>query len=131
MSTHPDNIAVVKDRIALGGGARFWAYISPQNKTAQSVTRWEVRIEQTDGNWFGVITSDDPEMILETPNLSGVFRVRVTASGPKFDEKVLAPTSDSKADIGCNNNCAAMVGIVATEEGTDANYWTTWDAFCN
>lgn len=38
--------------------------------------------------------------------------------------------SGSKPDIGCNTNCASMVGIVATENGSDANYWTTWDAFC-
>jgi hypothetical protein len=34
------------------------------------------------------------------------------------------------ADIGCNTNCASMVGIVANPDGHSANYWTTWDAYC-
>jgi hypothetical protein len=111
-----------------GKGAQFWAYVSPQNDTSTAVTKWAVKIEAADNNWTGIITSDNPKQILQTPNLSGIFKVTVTASGGKIQEKNLSPTSDSKPDIGCNLDCAAMVGIVATADGNDANYWTVWDA---
>lgn len=120
-----------RERAQLGGGAQFWAYISGQNETPTRVTKWEVRIEQTDGNWVGSITSENPRENLKTPGLSGVFNVRVTASGPEFGETELTPLPESKADIGCNENCASMVGIVASETGVGANYWTTWDAICS
>jgi len=123
-------LANVKDELKLGQGAQFWAYISPQHQTSQNVTKWEVRIEQTDGNWVGSITSDNPQKELQTPNLSGIFKVTVTASGPNFAQKTLSPEPYSKPDIGCNSNCAGMVGIVANEDGTDATYWTVWDAVC-
>jgi len=123
-------IANVEGAMELGGGAQFWAYISPQGETSKYVTKWNVRIEQEDGNWVGFISSDNPLKELKTPGLSGVFKVTVTASGPKFSEKTLTPTSWSKPDVGCNSNCASMVGIVATQDGSNANYWTTWDAVC-
>ncbi len=128
-----DNISEIKGQVegSLGGGAQFWAYISPQNNTEENVTKWEVRLEQQDGNWTGVITSANPQQILQTPNLSGLFNVAVIASGPKFGSKRLTPQSGSKPNIGCNSNCAAMVGIVSNPDGTDANYWTVWDAFCS
>jgi hypothetical protein len=121
--------ANVRD-LELGGGAQFWAYISPQNETSEAVTQWKVTIEQTDGDWSGSITSEDPERQLKTPGLSGVFKVRVTASGPKLPETTLEPLPDSRPDITCSANCAAMVGIVATEAGTGAHYWTVSDALC-
>ncbi len=130
MSELPNNIEEMKKKINLTSGAQFWAYISPQNETSKYVTKWQVKIEQTDGNWVGIIDSDNPMKILQTPNLSGVFKVTVIASGPRFNEKKLTPKPDSKPNIGCNSNCAAMVGIVATVGGSDANYWTVWDAFC-
>jgi hypothetical protein len=120
----PENV------VKLGGGAQFWAYISPANNTAQVVTKWSVKLEQEGGNWTGTITSDAPYTNLHTPNLSGLFRVTVTASGPNLPETQLTPQSGSNANIGCNSNCASMVGIVATPDGKSANYWTTWDAFC-
>ena len=123
-------VANVKGNLELGGGAQFWAYVSPQNETSKFVTKWEVRLEQKDGNWSDRITSDEPTKVLQTPGLSGTFWVIVTASGPLFQEKKLTPVSWSKPDIGCNSNCAAMVGIVATADGKDANYWTVWDAVC-
>lgn len=113
-----------------GKGAQFLAYVSPKNDTKNALTKWTVKIEATDNNWTGIITSDNPKQILQTPNLSGIFKVTVTASGSKFPEKNLSHTSDSKPDIGCNSDCAAMVGIVATADGNDANYWTVWDAVC-
>lgn len=124
-------LANVKGPIEFGVGAQFWAYISPQNETSKYVTKWEVVIEQLDGNWIGKITSDNPEQQLKTPGLSGIFKVIVHASGPKFEWKQLSVEDYSKPDIGCNSNCHAMVGIVANEDGTDAKYWTVWDAFCS
>ena len=118
----------MRKKINSGNGAQFWAYISPQHETSHHVTKWLVVIEQ--GDWAGFIDSDNPEKILHTPNLSGIFKLTIIASGPHFSEKKLAPMSGSKPDIGCNTNCSSMVGIVATENGSDANYWTTWDAFC-
>jgi hypothetical protein len=115
--------------IQLGGGAQFWAYISPSNNTAECLTAWSVTVSQ--GNWSGTINSTDPRQKLQTPNLSGIFQVKVEASGRDFPEKPLTPTSYSKPDIGCNSNCAAMIGIVANPDCTDANYWTTWDAVCS
>jgi hypothetical protein len=112
------------------GGAKFWAYISPQNNTAEAVTSWRVVLQQQGGNWQGEITSQNPHQILATPGLSGVFNVTVTASGPGFPETTLTPQPDSKPDVGCNANCHAMIGIVATPDGKGANYWTVWDAFC-
>ena len=131
MNQLPNNIAEMKSKSAPGGGAQFWAYISPQHETAKNVTKWIVKFEQKDGNWSDFISSDDPQKTLKTPNLSGVFTVIVSASGPGFTEKRLTCLPDSKPDIGCNSNCFAMVGIVATSDGKDANYWTVWDAFCS
>jgi hypothetical protein len=116
--------------LEVGKGAKFWAYISPSNNTAKAVTKWSVTIAQKDGNWIGTITSANPYEQLQTPGLSGVFNVKVTGSGPKMPEHQLTPQAGSNPDIGCNSNCAAMVGIVATPDGTDANYWTVWDAYC-
>lgn len=121
----------MKTRYKGGGGAQFWAYISPQNETDKYVTKWIVKLEQKDGNWSDFISSDDPQKILQTPNLSGVFRVFVIASGPLIEERRITNLPDSKPDVGCNSNCFAMVGIVATQDGKNAHYWTVWDAFCD
>jgi hypothetical protein len=124
------NVEEMRGKLELGGGAQLWAYVSGQCETPARVTKWSVRIEQVDGNWTGTIASDDPHAILQTPDLSGTFSVEVTASGPEFGETKLEPLPESKAEIGCNSNCAAMVGIVASTTATGANYWTVWDAFC-
>ncbi len=131
MSLPKGDTEEMKARFKGGGGAQFWAYVSPQHETEKNVTKWMVKLEQKDGNWSDFISSDDPVKVLQTPNLAGVFRVIVRASGPLFPEKQLTNLPDSKPDIGCNSNCFAMVGIVATEGGNDAHYWTVWDAFCN
>lgn len=115
--------------LEVGKGAKFWAYISPSNNTAKVVTKWSVTIQQRDGNWIGTITSDNPQQTLQTPGLSGIFNVIVVGSGPNMKPHQLQ-VSGSPPDIGCNSNCASMVGIVANPEGTDATYWTTWDAYC-
>lgn len=124
-------LANVEGPLNPGGGAQFWAYVSPQNETTKFVTKWKVTIEQKDGNWVGTISSDNPEKILQTPGLSGEFKVTVSASGPEFSETVLKPDAGSEADIGCHSNCAGMVGIVATENHKGARYWTVWDAVCS
>ncbi|HEY0141661.1 MAG TPA: hypothetical protein VGF48_12250 [Thermoanaerobaculia bacterium] len=127
MSTKTDLAA---GTVILGNGAQFWAYVSPSSDTAKWVTKWSVTIQQQNGNWAGTITSDDPTQMLQTPNLSGIFNVTVSASGPNFPWQQLQPQSGSSAQIGCNSNCAGMVGIVATPGGTGANFWTVWNAIC-
>ena len=117
--------------LQVGNGAVFWAYISPMNDTAEKVTNWSVTIQQQDGNWQGTITSENPKQQLQTPNLSGVFTVTVTGSGPNMPEQRLQAGPSCNPDIGCNSNCAAMVSIVASPDGTSATYCTTWDAFCS
>ena len=82
-------------------------------------------------DWAGSISSDDPTEQLKTPGLSGTFNVKVMAEGPEFSWQELKPQEGSSADIGCNSNCASMVGIVADPGGGSAVYWTTWDAMCS
>jgi hypothetical protein len=115
--------------VELGGGAQFWAYVSPNNDTKSYVTTWKVTVSNDD--WAGTISSDNPTEQLKAPGASGVFNVVVMAEGPEFGWQELTPQSGSGADIGCNENCASMVGIVASEDGKSANYWTTWDAICS
>ena len=110
-------------------GAVFWAYISPHHDTSKVVTEWSITISQ--GRWSGAITSAHPTRQLQTPELSGLFNLEVTASGPGFPETTLKPQSGVLKGIGCNANCASMVGIVALAGGGGAEYWTTWDAMCN
>jgi len=120
---------VSSGQVTLGNGAKFWAYISPQNDTARYVSDWMVKFEQQD--WSGSITSKDPYVNLQTPDLSGVFNVTVTAKvGVVGQPQKLKPQAGSKPDIGCGSNCAAMVGIVAAPGGGSATYWTVWDAYC-
>ena len=119
------------ENVSLGGGAQFWAYLSPQHDTHENVTEWSVTVQQANGNWVGIVTSENPTQTLQTPGLSGLFNVKVVASGPKLPKKELAPTKDSKPNIGCNSNCAGMVGIVSNADGTDAEYLTVWDAMCS
>ncbi len=110
-------------------GAQFWAYISPSNDTAKVLTDWEITLTQKDGNWTGKMSKSGDQQ-LQTPGLSGVFDVKVVASGSGWGPVELEPKG-SPADVGCNANCASMVGIVADEGGGGATYWTTWDAICS
>lgn len=116
-----------------GGGAQFWGYISGQNNTPSVVTKWKIKLEHTTSNWMGEITSDNPMVMLQTPGLFGTFHVTVTASGPNFKEKKLEvlydPEIHYRPDIACSPDNAGMIGIVAAEDGKDANYWTVCDAF--
>ncbi|MGD8564054.1 MAG: hypothetical protein PVG03_16045 [Desulfarculaceae bacterium] len=112
-------------------GAQFWAYVTPQNETSKWVTEWSITVSQKDGNWSQTITSDDPHRVIQTPGLSGIFDVTVMVSGPNITtSRRIGALPDSHADVGCNSNCAAMIGIVASQDGSDAHYWTVWDASC-
>lgn len=123
-------VANVKSSLSLRKGAQFWAYISPQNKTAKRLVAW--RVELSNDSWQGSIDSRNPQAHLQTPNLSGIFDVKVTAclDGAKPVELTLQPSPGSQSRIGCDSNCAAMIGIVVSEDGRSATYWTTWDAMC-
>jgi phospholipase C len=111
-------------------GASFGAFLSPANGTARLITQWSVRIEARHGGWSGSLTSAAPEAVLQAPGESGMFDVTVIASGPNLAEKQLTPVQGSRADVGCGERCRALVGIVASPDGTDAEYWTTSDAVC-
>lgn len=121
-------------QIQLGGGAQFWVYISPQNETAKMITKWRVTFSQ--GNWSEMITSDNPTQQIRTNGLSGIFDIKVeTLSGSTGTWRAIPPQEGSKNQIGCNSNCASMVGIVADSThpapgAINAVFWTTWDAFC-
>ena len=123
--------------VKLGGGARFWVYLSPQNNTAEVVKGWSVTFSQ--GNWSDSITSENPTKQIQTPNLSGLFDIKITETDfstnpPRGGQIDIPPMPPSKNQIGCNSNCASMVGIVADEKpllgGPNAKFWTTWDALC-
>ncbi len=128
------NVEEIRKRVESGEGvqgAAFWAYVSPSHETEKRVTSWLVKIEHKESDWVGEITSKNPTEILQTPGLSGEFNVIVDASGPDLRPNAqLKPLPESNADIGCNSNCHAMVGVVASEDGMEAFYWTVWDAFC-
>lgn len=108
------------DVLELDDGAKFWGYISPQRSTEKIVTKWTIRLEHTTSNWVGEITHRDPPGLLTTPGLSGIFNVKVTVSGPRLPEQTIECEDYSRPEIGCNSNCASMVGIVATEAGDGA-----------
>ncbi|MDR1705711.1 MAG: hypothetical protein LBS19_13645 [Clostridiales bacterium] len=123
--------ANVSKSFGLGGGAQFFAYISPNNDTPKLLKKWRIILQHTTSNWMGEINSDNPSEHLKTPDLSGMFMVKVLASGENFGEKELGPEEGSSSEIGCFNNCIGMIGIVVTEDGKSAEYWTVWNALCN
>jgi hypothetical protein len=113
----------------LGGGAYFWVYLSPQNETAEIVKDWTVTLSQ--GDWTASISSNQDPPVLQTQGMSGEFDVRVTWRQPPTEVVVpLKPSPESKPNVGCNENCAAMIGIVAGKDGAMPTYWTVWNAFC-
>ncbi|BBM02903.1 hypothetical protein [Microbulbifer sp. GL-2] len=125
------------DQITLGDGAKFWVYISPENSTNKVVKGWSVTFSK--GDWTGKITSDNPTAWVQAadPPLSGEFKVSVYeinySTNPPIEIPV-PPSNGSSNTIGCNRNCASMVGIVANETTTpgaaNSTFWTTWDAIC-
>jgi hypothetical protein len=114
----------------LGGGAYFWVYLSPQGNTKDIVKDWTVTLTQ--GNWSGSINSSQNPPVLQTDGLSGDFDLRVEWR-PEPTEPLqieVQPCDGTKPGIiGCNVNCASMIGLLA-ESKEKACYWTTWDAFC-
>ena len=105
------------------------------NQTKEQLKGWAVTFSQ--GNWSDSITSNNPTKTIKTPNLSGTFNLEVT----KIDTSTLPPrvinipaAKHSSNIIGCNTNCASMVGIVAQADpafgSANAEFWTTWDAMC-
>lgn len=128
MSTPVESFQALAATDQLGGGAQFWVYISPQNETAEIVTDWTVRLSQ--GRWSATISSRDELPILQTEGMSGVFDVKVIWRRPPDAVLVgLQPSPGSKPNIGCGGTCAAMIGILANEDGPPT-YWTVWDALC-
>jgi len=128
-------LELASDEMKLGGGAKFWVYISPQKNTAEVVQNWIVTFSQ--GKWKESITSKNPTKTIQTPNLSGEFNLIITKSDAsnKLPITVNIPAlSPSKNIIGCNSNCASMVGIIAHEDSSfcsvNARFWTTWNALC-
>ncbi|WP_294211377.1 hypothetical protein [uncultured Chryseobacterium sp.] len=121
-------------QLVVGGGAQFWAYLSPENDTSKMITQWKVTFSQ--GNWSDSISNENPTKQLKTPGLSGIFDIKVeTLSGSTGTWRAIPPKDGSKNQIGCNSNCAAMVGIVADSTSpapgaVNAHFWTVWDAFC-
>jgi hypothetical protein len=122
------------ETIQLGNGAQFWVYLSPQNDTSKMITTWKVTFSQ--GNWSGTISSDNPTQQLQTPNLSGIFDIKVELlSGSTGGWREIPAQDGSTNQIGCNSNCSSMVGIVADSTNPpigaiNAHFWTTWDALC-
>ena len=122
-------------KLKLGGGAQFWGYTSPQNNTEEMIKNWEIKISQ--GSWSDSITSKNPTKEIQTPGLSGLFDVVVKVlSGSTGLWQEIPPLEGSTNQIGCNDNCAAMVGIVADSMNPplgsiNAKFWTVWDAFCD
>lgn len=129
-------IANIASEVKFGKGAQFWVYISPQSETSKKGKGWSVILSQ--GNWKGTITSEDPMKQLQTPNLSGEFDIEISeldfSTNPP-GKVAIPPKAPSTNKIGCNKNCALMVGIVVDENvklgGTNARFWTTWDAMCS
>ena len=127
-------IANAPASIQLGKGAQFWVYLSPQNNTSKMISTWRVTFSQ--GNWSDQISSEDPTKQIQTPNLSGIFDIKVELlSGSTGTWRQIPPQAGSNNEIGCNNNCASMVGIVADSTSPmpgaiNAHFWTTWDAMC-
>ncbi|MCT2561906.1 hypothetical protein [Chryseobacterium herbae] len=127
-------IANSSGQLQLGNGAQFWVYLSPQNNTSKMISTWRVTFSQ--GNWSESISSEAPTKQIQTPNLSGIFDIKVELlSGSTGTWRQIPPQQGSHNEIGCNSNCASMVGIVADSTNPppgaiNAHFWTTWDAMC-
>lgn len=128
--------ANVANGLQTGGGAQFWVYLSPQNDTKDRVKGWSVTFSQ--GSWSGTIDANNPTQTLQTPGLSGTFDIKITQTDHSTNpprQVPIPPQSGSTNQIGCNSNCASMVGIVANASpnpgGANSQFWTTWDAVCS
>ena len=121
-------------QVTLGNGAQFWVYLSPQNDTSKMISTWRVTFSQ--GDWSDFISSENPTKQIQTPHLSGIFDIKVELlSGSTGTWRQIPPQTGSNNEIGCNSNCASMVGIVADSTNPligsiNAHFWTPWDAMC-
>lgn len=135
MDTKQAGLANSATELKLGAGAQFWVYLSPDNNTAKMIGKW--RVTFTQGNWKDEINSENPTKQIQTPHLSGVFNISVELlSGSTGTWRQIPPQQGSNNEIGCNSNCASMVGIVADSTtpppgAINAHFWTTWDALCS
>lgn len=123
-----------RENVELGGGAQFWGYLAGMYKTQDIIKDFTITLRHKTSDWMGVITyADYKDGMIKTPGLSGDFQVTVRASGTTFEEKQLELLDDStiphNPDISCKENNAGMIGIVATEDGKDAKYWTISNAY--
>ena len=100
--------------------ARFTVYLSPDNETPQSVTRWSATIARQGSDWTGTISSEDATAALETPDI-GTFDVSVFASGPQTEWQEI--WSNSGATVTCVDGSEVMIGIVAGGGGFGATFW--------
>ncbi len=113
-------------------GARFIAYLSPQDQTATHLTDWRVHLEHTTSNWMGNITPDMKDY-LTTPKLYGTFTVKVRASGPDLGTDVVAellPDSEGchyRPDVAVSIDNIGMIGLVTADNGKKLYYWTVSD----
>lgn len=115
----------------LGEGAQFWVNLPEENGAAEKIVEWQVVFRHHYENWSGAISSESPRKILQTPNLGGIFHVKVLARlADEAEMTEIEPQTGSNRNIGCNSNCAAMIGITLTADGENAEYWTVWDAIC-
>lgn len=103
-------------------GARFVVYLSPTYDTERWITKWALTVKRADASWQGTLTSDDPAGALQVPGFGGMFNMSVWASGPNLPWQELIPQSGN-AEVECNSECQAMVGILALPMGYGANYW--------
>ena len=129
-----DDALVLRENVKLGGGAQFWGYLSGMFNTPELVTHFRIILEHTTSDWLGCITDEDYTVgMIQTPNLFGEFKVTVYATGTTFAEKKLDllddPTIWHNPNIFCDSNNAGMIGIVATEDGKSAKYWTISNAY--
>jgi hypothetical protein len=104
----------------LGGGAYFWVY-------PKDVKDWTVTLTQ--GSWSGSMSSDGPQN-LQTDGMSGNFDIQAERREPPSDVVIpIEPCDGGEPVIGCNENCASMITLVA-KSPDEVCYVTTWDAFC-
>lgn len=112
-------------------GAQFAVYISPSNNTDENLTEWEVTISQ--GIWSDTITSNNPEVLIQSPGLSGEFGVVVRGTGPQMSSRQLTNiSSESGPNVNCSVNCSSLIVLRSTDEsGTDTMYYTLSNTICD
>jgi hypothetical protein len=59
----------------------------------------QFKIEATDNNWVGSITSDNPKQYCKHPIYQEYLKSRLQLQDLNFQKKISSPTSDSKPDM--------------------------------